>query len=63
MAGSGSLEGHFGTSLRARFSSAWSNVGCGYYKFFSISKKDPAGLNEGENTNSMLFEMEFLHDN
>ena len=29
MAGSSSLEGHFGTGLRARFSSAWSNVGCG----------------------------------
>ena len=28
MAGSSSLEGHFGTGLRARFSSAWSNVGC-----------------------------------
>ena len=28
MAGSGSLEGHFGTGLLARFSSAWSNVGC-----------------------------------
>ena len=33
------------------------------YKFFSISKKEPAGLSEGEDTNSMLFEMEFLHDN
>ena len=30
MAGSSSLEGHFGTGLRARFSSAWSNVGCGW---------------------------------
>ena len=29
MAGSSSLEGHFGTGLRARFSSAWSNVECG----------------------------------
>ena len=28
MAGSSSLEGHFGTGLRSRFSSAWSNVGC-----------------------------------
>ena len=30
MAGSSSLEGHFGTGLRARFSSAWSNVGCAF---------------------------------
>ena len=29
MAGSSSLEGHFGIGLRARFSSAWSNVECG----------------------------------
>ena len=29
MAGSSSLEGHFGTGLRARFSSAWSTAGCG----------------------------------
>ena len=29
MAGSSGLEGHFWTGLRARFSSAWSNVGCG----------------------------------
>ena len=28
MAGSSSLEGHFRTGLRARFSSAWSNVEC-----------------------------------
>ena len=32
MAGSSSLEGHFGTGLRARYSSAWSNVGCGRVK-------------------------------
>ena len=29
MAGSSSLEGHFGTGLCTRFSSAWSNVECG----------------------------------
>ena len=29
MAGSSSLEGHFGTGLHARFSSAWSTAGCG----------------------------------
>ena len=29
MTGSSSLEGHFGTGLRSRFSSAWSNVECG----------------------------------
>ena len=28
MAGSSSLEGHFGTGLCVRFSSAWSNVEC-----------------------------------
>ena len=32
MAGSSSLEGHFGTGLRARFSSAWSNVECAFIK-------------------------------
>ena len=31
MAGSSSLDGHFGTGIYARFSSAWSNVECGLY--------------------------------
>ena len=34
MAGSSSLKGHFGTGLLARFSSAWSNVGCDIKKTF-----------------------------
>ena len=34
IAGSGSLEGHFGTGLRARFSSAWSTVDCDYYELW-----------------------------
>ena len=32
MAGSSSLDGHFGTGLRARLSSAWSNVECAAHK-------------------------------
>ena len=38
MAGSSSLEGHFGTGLRARFSSAWSNVECACIKPVDILK-------------------------
>ena len=34
LAGWGCLKGHFGTELRARFSSAWSNVECGCARVF-----------------------------
>ena len=41
MAGSSSLEGHFGTGLRACFSSAWSNVECAPSKSLGQVVKDP----------------------
>ena len=50
MAGSSSLEGHFGTGLHARFSSAWSTAGCEiknpHLKILKMQNKENEGKNK-----------------